>query len=245
MPYVKNTVVVSSGTLPGADGTTLKELVIAWEGAAFEPGQFLMVAPVCGESANWPSPLMIQRGTGEGVVVLVHPDSPLYALRAGDALTAFGPNGKGVPVKGSFAVLCDARGLPLVAPLLRAKKDACQGLYLVDGCCGADAAEPVCGVAAKPVDALEKAVDFGGAQTLVVALPLDKLARWKKAAPALAEKSVVFVGAKVGCGMGACRGCYIHSGPDSTGVAVCQEGPFMPMDAVDYAKDQNFLGHYI
>ena len=96
--------------------------------------------------------------------------------------------------------------------------------------------------AAAPVAAPEELPD---AKTLVIALPLEELAHWKAAAAGKAERCVVFTGAKVGCGVGACRGCFIHCGPVSTGIAVCQEGPFLPIETVDYAKDQNFLGHYV
>lgn len=245
MSYVKDTVLLSSKTFPGADGTTWKEFVIAAENAAFAPGQFLMVAPVCGTGVKWPSALMIQDCSPKGYVVWVHPDCPLYTQREGDAVTIWGPNGTAAPVTGEFSVLCDAKGVILAAPLLRAWADRCRGLYLVGESHGAGLSELVGDTAIRAVKHLENAWDFGDTQSLVVALQLDKLACWKNAAPKAAEKSVVFVGAKVGCGMGACRGCYIHSGPVSTGIAVCQEGPFMPMTAVDYQKDQNFLGHYV
>lgn len=243
MSYVKDTVVVADRALQGADGTTWKELVIADSSATFEPGQFLMAAPVSG-GAGWPSPLMIQEVNREGFVVYIHPDSPLFGLRQKDALTVWGPNGAAIPVTGSYKILTDAKGLILTAPFLRRYTDRCKGLYIVGskevpGIPGLTGLEPV--YVRKP-----SAADLSVADAILATLPLETVAEWKKeASPADTAKTVLFVGAKVGCGMGACRGCCIHSGEASTGVVVCQEGPFLPMDAVDYQKDQNFLGHYV
>lgn len=240
MSYIKDTVLLSARTFAGADGATWKECLVAADSAGFEPGQFLMVASMYGTGVHWPSPVMIQRLDAKGVCVWLHPNSPLYELRDGDAVTIWGPNGKGAPVQGEFSVLCDAKGFLLAAPLLRAWPERCKGVYLTGSYHAESAA--FAGMRPAPVAAPEELPD---AKTLVIALPLEELAHWKAAAAGKAERCVVFTGAKVGCGVGACRGCFIHSGPVSTGIAVCQEGPFLPIETVDYAKDQNFLGHYV
>ena len=80
----------------------------------------------------------------------------------------------------------------------------------------------------------------------LVALPMNLVRKWKENAPAaIGLRTRIFTGVKVGCGIGACRGCYIDSSALPQGIPVCQEGPFLPAMSIDYEKDQKFLAHYL
>lgn len=243
MSYVKNAVVTSTATCDGIDGATWKSVIISSEDTNYKPGQFLMVSPSAGTVAGWPSPLMIQRSFTQGFEVIVHPDSPLFSLQIGAPLVIWGPNGKAPAIEGKFSVISDAKGLILGGPIIHAWKNRCSAVYMVGSYCEEAAISFLKGVPVKKAD-LKTGVKKEDEELLVI-LPLEEFAKWKQAYPEILDNSIAFIGAKIGCGIGACRGCFIHSGPKSTGMAVCQEGPFMRVGEIDYTKDQNFLGHYI
>lgn len=244
MMDVRDTLVTAQSMFQGLDGKAWKKLEIAWNDASFEPGQFLMAEPFLShQSAPAPSALTIQNATENGFEVFVHPNSPLYALDKGDGVIVWGPSGRRAPVEGSYVLLCDDAGALLAAPLVKKLDNACKGAYLLGE--GVDAVQTL-GVPIIRIPALHALPDLSDADTLVVVLPLARMAEWKSAVSLeIAQKSIVFVGAKVGCGTGACRGCFIHSKEDPCGVPVCQCGPFLPVGDVDYTRDQNFLGHYV
>ncbi len=239
-----NTIVSNQFTFQGLDGQTWKKLVISWNNPAFEPGQFLMVERFLpGQNAPAPSALTIQDIAPDGFEVLVHPNSPLYSLDKGDGVVVWGPCGRRAPIACDYTLLTDDAGSILVAPLANKMND-CQNIYVLGK---AQSAKQV--FRSNPVhriSSFDEIPDLSNANLLVVALPLELMAQWKRQVSSqLEQKSVVFVGAKVGCGIGACRGCFIHSKDDPCGIPVCQCGPFMPLKDIDYAKDQNSLGHYV
>lgn len=179
---------------------------------------------------NWPSPLMIQRATRRGFVVLARPDSPLYALTEGEAAVAWGPCGAGAP-RGRLALVCDAGCAPMVAPL--AERAAC---VQVIGAAHKDGVQALLGT---PDGSLTDA------DAICVALPPDAMETWCSAQPQeILSRALIFVGAKVGCGIGACRGCHILSAGAPGGLAVCRCGPFLPLHRVDLNRDRAALGHF-
>lgn len=235
--FVRDTVVASAGFWQG--GELWKRLEIVWADAAFQPGQYVMLAGR-GVAMNWPHPLMIQQKTARGIDVLVTFGHPLFDLAADDAVTMWGPSGKGLPA-GGYSVVTDNAGLPLVTPLLLNRPAECHGIWLMD------AKTPMDLVLLGQNWQLQPYGDgLWESGFVVAALPLAEVAALQKKMPGgAAGGTYVYVGAKIGCGTGACRGCHIHNPRFPHGLPVCQEGPFLPMAEVDYKQDQNFLTHYM
>ncbi|MDR2931849.1 MAG: hypothetical protein LBV27_01950 [Oscillospiraceae bacterium] len=244
---IKDTMVRTAEPFIGADGRIWKRVSVQWENLCYAPGQYVMLAGVkCG--ADWPTPLTIQRATGDRFTVIIHPDCPLYGLKAGDAVAVWGPNGTGVAMASgeTAAIITDARGCLPVRPYVEAFGDHLSGVYLVGGgdastVLRADITEK----ADDPAELKDRAAVLN-ADKVLMALPVGLIVKWKQAVPDdLAARTYAFIAAKIACGVGGCKSCFITSGDRSFGFPVCCKGPMLPLTAVDFARDQDSLIHYI
>lgn len=251
----RDTAVLSCVRRTGADGRVWTEAEIAWEKMEFVPGQYVMAAEKK-NAVSWPSPLMIQKKTERGFTVIIHENSPLKNVRETEGITVWGPSGTGPDLTSvcDFVLVSDRAGLILNLPFLYGKPEACKGIYMV-GACGVQNCEPWLNLCKKsgipvfdgmtPEDILKEEA-LKKTELILAALPLPLVSVWSHAGrEELAEKTRIFTGVKIGCGIGACRGCYIHTKENPQGTAVCQEGPYLQMSAVNYEQDQNFLTHFI
>lgn len=235
----------------GADGRVWAEAEIQWERSDFISGQYIMAAEKK-HDVNWPSPLMIQKKTDNGFLVLIHENSPLADLEMGDGLTVWGPCGRGLDIEEnkSYAAICDGKGVLLLMPFLNALKGKCIGIYMTSHCEGSwksqweNSSIPV--FEAMTIEKIVQQERVRKAELILAAVPLETVSVWKKQQDSFLEKKTkIFTGVKIGCGLGACRGCYIHTQDNPQGIAVCQEGPYLSMDTIDYFRDQNFLTHFV
>lgn len=250
---VREAVVLSCKGFIGMDGQYWKEAQISWSKPEYVPGQYVMVArKVSGE--RWPSPLMIQGKTREGLVVWIHSTSPLARIQEQEAVTVWGPSGMGLELERDYLLVSDEAGSLLTHPFLE-NAEGCRGSYILGKTSGIARQKDARVV---KVEGIEELVEvwkqndgipvsgFSDEVDIIVAVPLAIVDRWKKQMPdSVLARTRIFTGVKVGCGIGACRGCYIHDRNGGQGVPVCQEGPFLPLESIDYERDQNFLMHFI
>lgn len=243
-PKIHTTTIVSVSPVNGLDGSEWHCWELAF-GIPFLPGQFVMISGG-GHPVAWARPYILSQTGAGGCAVMVSPGDPLYGLQSGDAVTAWGPNGTGYrPESGErFALLADTTGWMRLRPFAQRYPAACAGLLLFDPAGNTRAAPP------EPVPAAWLADASGIAEHpflrdcrhVFVAMDPPSLAPVISNLPtALREKALVFVGTKVACGVGACRGCHVHSDTVPGGIAVCQKGPFLPLAQIDFQRDQNCL----
>ncbi|MDO4306596.1 MAG: hypothetical protein Q4C77_07155 [Eubacteriales bacterium] len=255
---VKDSCILSKCEEIGLDGKKWKQLEIAWDDESFEPGQFLMAA---GKkmAVNWPKPFLLQEKTERGFHILIQEENPCFDWDEGDPLTVWGICGKeiaeGVEKRDkTFAAVADPAGMLLLLPFLRRYGEMCTGIYIAgDRNKENEYKTWISGALGKHLEercrCIENCETFGEAAKAdyyVAALPLEKIGQLKKGLPQwMEEKLWIFTGVKVGCGIGACRGCYIHVEGEKHGIPVCQEGPFLPIGKIRYKQDQNFLMHFV
>ena len=243
---VKETTVISCREFTGMDGMCWKAAEIAWDGPDYAPGQYVMAARKKKEFP-WPSPLMIQVKRRGRLLVYIHQRSPLWEVSAYEPLTLWGPCGKGVVQKGPYIAVSDQAGFLLLDPVVRGLS-GCVRQYVIGN--RPEREENRLGQAVRFVRGLdelweeERQKEPEEDTDWLIALPFALASRWKEEAPeTIRARTTAFTGVKVGCGIGACRGCYIHG--EGQGIPVCQNGPFLPIDTIDYEKDQKFLAHFI
>lgn len=208
---------------------------IAYPGFTFRPGQFVMIGG--GRNTfSWSYPYMIQGATEEGFTIVSQPDGALYDCRSGDAVVVWGALGN-PPAEGELTLVAQPESYHFVAPLL--KLAGAKKLVMVGG--GAPEAIPGEVIAvntAGPREASQVLSQDG--RRLALALNLPELTATMANVPDVQKKdALVFAYTKIGCGIGACRGCYLHSPDIKTGIAVCCEGPYLPYTKIDFETDKN------
>ena len=243
---VREATVLSCREFIGGDGMCWKEAEIAWTAPDYAPGQYVMAARKKKEFP-WPSPLMIQEKRRDGFLVYIHQRSPLWEVSVCEMLTLWGPCGKGVEIKRPYIAISDPAGYLFVEPVVRGLP-GCVRQYIIgrkpereERRLGREI-RFVCGL--EEIWEEERLGEPGEDRDWLAALPFALANQWKEEAPeSIRARTMIFTGVKVGCGIGACRGCYIHG--EGQGIPVCQNGPFLPVETIDYKKGQKFLAHFI
>lgn len=258
---VKDSCILSKYEEIGLDGKKWKKLEIDWDNEEFEPGQFIMAAGKK-DAVSWPKPFLLQEKTERGFSIRIHEENPCYAWDEGDMLTVWGICGKGIAEKAektdkTFSVVTDPSGMLLILPILHHYGEMCTGIYIAGKKDREDEYKRwISDMLGKSLEekyqGIENCEAFGQkeaalkADYLVAALPLERISQLKKGMTrSMEERLWIFTGVKVGCGIGACRGCYIHAEGEKHGIPVCQEGPFLPIGKIKYKQDQNFLMHFV
>jgi len=213
------------------------EIPYPFEG--LKPGQFLMIQAQL-SNVNWAYPFLVQRVGAGACTVLATVSTRLYHAQIGCALTVIGPCGNPNTVEdtGMFMVLTEPACYFLTLPFFEKANGFTNLLWL-----GQEKYEPFWGERTKvesivAVDqAVERALKIGG--RLVVALNPPKLEPVVKALQqAKALDCLVFAPTKMGCGIGACRSCAMHSQQVRSGILTCCEGPYMPLSTFDFDTDR-------
>lgn len=234
-PVIETTILARTD-ITDADGRRFAVLEIAADGFDFLPGQFVMIRfdTVC---YQWSYPHLVLKKTAKGFKVAVSAAARLYAAKVGHPVLLWGANGRGLKLEPGATLVAEPATYFLLAPIAT----AAQGARLIS-----------IGGAASPLDgeALEAtpAADAAAAAKLlaettgpvIMALnPATLLAVMKDADAGLAARTTVFASTDIGCGMGACMGCYLHDPEVKVGFPVCCEGPYLPYGRIDFETDIN------
>ncbi|MDO4340809.1 MAG: hypothetical protein Q4C91_22470 [Eubacteriales bacterium] len=235
IPVIDSTV-LSRRDIAAKDGRTLHLLELTYPDFCYEPGQFVMVQ-LQNHGFQWSYPYMVYKKTEKGLQVLSSPHSSLYRCAQGDKIAIWGANGKGcTPAPSSFFVT-EAATFHLIAPLAA----ACEVAHLIF--IGTDEAAPLDLTPSdtiyvpEPSAVSELLPDTGAGIFMALNLPvLEKVMENTK--PELKKQISIFVSTRIGCGIGACRSCYLHSPDIHTGIPVCCNGPYLPYCEIDFEKDK-------
>lgn len=209
-------------------------LEVAYPEFTYAPGQFVMIGGGA-RAFRWSYPYMVQSATSRGFTIVCQPATALYDCRPGTGVAVWGANGKPVPA-GPLTLVAQPESYHFVAPLLKLAGAATLVML------GGEAPEAVpAGTRVVLADGPKQAAEaLAGDGRAALALNLPQLLETMAAAPAEAkDKALVFAYTRAGCGIGACRGCYLHDPDIQTGVAVCCEGPYMPYNKIDFETDRN------
>lgn len=228
--------ILSVQSFTAESGREFRCFTLACPDFSARPGQFIMVQEQ-GDGFYWSYPYMVYRCTPQGPQVIAGKSSSLFVHPAGDKVALWGANGKGCALAEHTIFVAEPSTLSLILPLVLAcanpelilvgnKEDVpaellpAQTVFLSR----ADRIREKCEVSSAPV---------------YMALNLPVLEEIMKDAPAgLAERAFVFASTQIGCGIGACKACYLHSPDLHMGIPVCCSGPYLPYTAIDVEKDR-------
>lgn len=235
IPVIDSTV-LSTQIITSNDGRTFHLLELEYPEFTYEPGQFVMIQNQ-GDSFHWSYPYMIYEGTAHGLKVIAADGSSLFPLEIGSKIAIWGANGTGHQPSGHAAFVAEPSTLHLLTPLLHAcaapslivigSKDSVPGEWIPAGTrFVSDGADCVKLLAAE-------------SDTIYMALNLMVLeAVMGNADKALKKQTLIFVSTRIGCGIGACKSCYLHSPDIHVGIPVCCNGPYLPYSMIDFEKDR-------
>ena len=215
---------------------------IALEGITFQPGQFLMVKTCDGE-VRWGYPHLILEAEEDAVTVFAPARSDLYRQLPDSEVAVWGPRGRGPLAEGDGTVILVAQPATFdrVQPFLRSAPQRCRLLLMVgdnpQGNCQL-LNEQISTVCINGVEPLCVALEGMDDSQIIAALNPKEMLEYKNfATEDIRKKTWMFMPTKIGCGIGACTGCVVHSSEAPFGIKICEEGPFLRMDRVDLAAD--------
>ncbi len=244
---VFETTILSSQLFTAKNGRKFQLFTLACPDFTYQPGQFIMVQEQ-GEGFCWSYPYMVYHSTAEGPQIIAGASSSLFGHQAGDRIAFWGANGRACQIGKKGRFITEPAMLPLILPLIRAcanpdvlilgEKEEVplellpdQTLFL-----------PASGNAWEhwfSSEMYDKENKTGAEAPVYMALNLPGLEMvMPKISPALAEHVFVFASTQIGCGIGACKACYLHSPEIHLGIPVCCHGPYLPYLSIDFAKDK-------
>lgn len=232
---VVDTSILAKTHIAGPEGRCYALVEIGYQNLQCEPGQYVMVKRL-DLGFQWSYPHLVY-DTGEASFrVIVSEQAKLYAARKGDAVQVFGANGKGVKLEEGAMLVAEPSTYFLMAPLAKAASGAtllCVGGEVkpfvseqVQMVCECDLSELTCRLA-----------EAKGPVAMALNPPVLRRLM-ENALPELQERTWVFASTEIGCGMNACKGCYLHSPEVRQGISVCCEGPYMPYKRIDFKTDE-------
>ena len=239
---IKDTTIINKTSYTGIDGRKYAELEIAFDDFNFKPGQFMMIKTT-NMGVNWSYPYMIINKSEKGFRVIAKEDTSIFNYGLESKVTVFGPGGKGVEIEDEgYIVVAEGATYPLVSSFVKNSDGKCEKVIFVGK--ENEVQFPVSDEEHGEVyfEDINKASEFinnAASKKIIIALNLDTLLPlMEKVQEDKKDNILVFVSTKMGCGVGACRGCYIHSPEVKTGISVCCEGPFMPYKIIDFEVDK-------
>lgn len=234
-PVIDSTI-LSRRDITATNGRTLHLLELAYPDFRFEPGQFVMVQ-LQDQCFQWSYPYMIYKKTENGLQVLSSSYSSLYRCTEGDPIAVWGANGKGCQPAPASVFITEAATFHLIAPLIEACKD--PRLIFI----GTEEMAPKVLI---PSDTVCIS-DLSDISTLLpdihaeifMALNLSNIEKVMENMNAELKNQIkIFVSTRIGCGIGACKSCYLHSPDINIGIPVCCNGPYLPYCEIDFEKDR-------
>lgn len=223
------------------DGRCLKRLHIKVQDFQGEAGQFVMIRRESG-GFHWAFPYMIQDFTAQSLEVLASRDASLFPAQAGESVALWGANGQGYKFSAEDHFLAEPATVHLILPLLKKLPEV---KFHILGKEGSFPAELLPSVPVFSEDMTVPVREYNKtAGKIFMALNIETAER---ILPLLTEdrkqETFFFVAAQMSCGIGACRSCYLHSPDIQTGIPVCCNGPFIPLNSIDFAADKKIFIH--
>ncbi|WP_270813416.1 hypothetical protein [Hungatella effluvii] len=233
---VLDSTVLSVQVMTADDGRPLHLLELEYPDFTYEPGQFVMIQNQ-GDGFHWSYPYMIYEATDRGLKVIAAKNSSLFSLSTGAETAIWGANGIGCAPGTNAVFVAEPATIHLLAPLIHAC--ATPTLFLI----GSQSAVPkellpsVAHFVSDGAQALKHLMD--GSDPIYMALNVPVLESIMNcAADSLKERTMVFASTRIGCGIGACKSCYLHSPDIQMGIPVCCNGPYLPFNMIDIDKDR-------
>lgn len=228
--------VISLQEMIAKDGRTLHALELEYADFYYQPGQFVMIQNQ-GDGFHWSYPYMIYRKTNRGLIVIAAQDSSLFSLEPGARISIWGANGIGCPIIKETIFVAEPATLHLIAPLVH----ACSSPTLILIGSENSVPEDLCPTNTYFVSDEGKVQPYlkNELETIYMALNVPVLEKILNCTDhSLKERTKIFVSTQIGCGIGACKSCYLHSPDIKIGIPVCCNGPYLPFSMIDFEKDR-------
>ena len=235
--------------LPGPSGRVYQEIRIEYPDMTFLPGQFVMVKKALGPT-HWAYPYMIQESGENEITVYAVPGASLYDTESGIPLLVWGANGRGIAADQNTVVISQAGTAFFATPFLNQvkgirhiligghKEDVFLSKYANTS--AADSTEEAAALAASAIKLRSSEnVKLLFALNVSESRRLLELVREAGDSRLTADGSIqILAPTRINCGVGGCKGCYLHSKELKLGIAVCCSGPFLPGEKIDFEADQ-------
>ena len=241
---VIDTHIVSVQNLFPIQGRTLQMIEIASPGFDSQPGQFVMIQKQ-DEGFAWSYPYMVFENTSNGLKVLASSQSSLWNIKAGASIALWGANGKACDLKGNEIFVAEASTLHLILPLVHHTQMPSlilwgKPLKPLSSCLPENTEFMDNGQAIlqylKNADAnIYMALNLPVLEQII---PLSENAPAPSSLPELSQRLFIFASTQIGCGIGACKACYLHNPKLRMGIPVCCNGPYIPYTMIDFEKDK-------
>ncbi len=233
---IQDTFVSGVKPLNGPGGRIYQEIRVGYKGAAFRPGQFVMIRRNQGPT-DWAYPYMIQDADPEGYTVYATAGTSLFNAKPGLPVVIWGANGTGVEADRDTLVVSEEATFFFASPFLKGAPECRHGVL-----CGTEAGifgEMGNLVLADSEEALAGYVLGGNYKKVVAALNIATL---QKLVASMEEFDTsrlwVFASSQISCGVGACKSCYLHDRDLPLGISVCCNGPFLKYQKLDFEADR-------
>lgn len=233
---VIETTIIQKEFIPGPPKRSYSLITLAYPGFSYDPGQFVMIQNQ-NEGFQWSYPYMIYSSNDNSVTVLAHERSSLYKREEGNKEAIWGANGSGLCGKVPTLLLAEPATFFLIAPLLNMYP---QCRMLLIGNPGSVPARLCTSQTFFTTDQSQILAEIEKSDCVCAALNLDTSAPLLSSADSsLKEKILYFANTQIGCGIGACKACYLHDPDIQVGIPVCCKGPFLPYSSIDFNIDRN------
>lgn len=228
--------IMKKETITSKDGRSFSLIELSYPGFSCRPGQFVMIQTP-DDGFQWAYPYMIYSSAADSFSVLAPTNSSLSDRDTGSKQVVWGANGTGITDKVPSLMIAEPATFFLIAPLCHSFPD--QELVIL----GEEASVPAALCPKKTLyvkNTEELALKMEQAETIYLALNIGTLeALMNDQTASVKDKSYVFVSTQIGCGIGACRACYLHSPDLQSGIPVCCNGPYMAYQRIDFETDRN------
>ena len=232
---VIKTSIIKKDIKSSKDGRLYEILEIAYQDFQFTPGQFVMIQKST-NTFDWSYPYMILCATQNGFQITAVPGSSLYGSLPGQMLSLWGANGKGLTFSEPPTLICEPATEFLVTPFSYAYADSSM-IFI-----GRPESAITCSSPRNItfVNSPEEVFDIlkSHSCSFIFALNYPALSSiFKHLDTPVKERSFIFASTGIACGIGACRGCYLHSPDIRVGIPVCCEGPYLPSNRIQLPED--------
>lgn len=244
---VIDTTILNVQEITARSGRGLRIIDIACPGFHSQPGQFVMIQKKDG-GFQWSYPYMVYENTDQGLKVIAAPDASLGNAAAGTPIVLWGANGKACHLNRRDIFIAEPATLQLILPLVHScaapvlivrgrEDDAPLSLLPEDTRFMTDESQ-IRDVLLHCEDAsIYMALNIGTLEAIVPAQRADAAGACD-GEKAFTNRLFVFVSTQIGCGIGACKACYLHSPDIAMGIPVCCNGPYLPYTSIDFEKDR-------
>ena len=200
------------------------------------PGQFVMIQKQdCGFA--WSYPYMIYENTPEYLKIIVTQNSSLFQSNSGEKIALWGANGKGYTLSGGEIIVAEPATMHLALPLIHSADSPNVIIYGPSEECFTELLPAKTRFISDPSEILH--LLKASAEPVFMALNISSLEKITVLSDEnLTKRIICFVSTQIGCGIGACKACYLHSPEIHMGIPVCCNGPYLPYELIDFSKDR-------